>query len=315
MSMNRTALPIPQNLGATLDRYNEQRRQDFSAVLGDGVSEIAVSPNPDNNGNGHYGYYWIRIATGNDNGGATQYGEKQKAKIDDFVNIPEWQGFPVRVYKSSKNGEWVIRGADVKALVASNVNPLSYNDFRMFNSLWARMLHDGNIYIPNQLNSGGVFFTVESYVGLWDGDRQFYEHGRGLSAILSLADYIPDAGDECLALIAYLPYEDEYQIIAGETRAIVSNLFDLDYINDMAVQLYDYAMPKGCVHLKNSQNTVTMEDFKINLRQWFLATKPHGFPMTISVPRTIISDYQQVFYGTLTVDSILKVDGILREEI
>lgn len=313
MSVNRTARPIPQAMGETLSQYSEQRRQEFSAVLGNGVDEIAVSPNTDNNGNGNWGYYWIRFATGNDNGGATQYGEPQKANIDRLISIPETQGLPVRVYKSGKNGEWVISAVDNKVLIAANVNPSGYNLFRILNSLWARMLRDGRPFSPNQLNSGQSRYTVESYVGVWDGDRQFYEHGRGLSADLDLIDYVPAANLERLVLIAYLPYEDDYQAVSGATRTITTGNFDLDYINDMASQLYDYAMPKGCFRLQNSQTTVTVEDFRIDLRQWFLATRPHGFPMAISVPRTIISGYQQVIYGSLTVDSILKIDGVILE--
>lgn len=313
MSINRTANPIPQNQGEILSRYSEQTRQEFSAVLGNGVDEIGVSPNPDNNGNGNWGYYWIRLATGNDNGGATQYGEPQKANIDRLIHIPETQGLPIRVYKSGKNGEWVISAVDNRVLQAANVNPSGFNLFRILNSLWARMLRDGRLFSPNQFNSGQSRFTIESYVGIWDGDRQFYEHGRGLSADLDLISYVPTAGNERLVLIAYLPYEDDYQIVSGATRTIVASNFDLDYLNDMASQLLDYAMPKGCFRLQNAQTTVTVEDFRIDLRQWFLSTRPHGFPMTVSVPRTIISDYQQVVYGSLTVDSILKIDGYLLE--
>lgn len=313
MSINRTARPIPQALGETLYQYSEQRKQEFSAVLGNGIDEIGVSPNPDNNGNNNWGYYWIRLATGNDNGGATQYGEPQKANIDRLIHVPETQGLPIRVYKSGKNGEWVISGVDNKILVAANVNPSGYNLFRILNSLWARMLRDGRVFSPNQVNSGETRYTVESYVGLWDGDRMFHEHGRGLSADLDIFPYVPSAGNERLVLIAYLPYEDDYQAIAGDTRTISAANFDLDYLNDMAIQLMDYAMPKGCFRLQNGQTTVTIEDFRIDLRQWFLATRPHGFPMTISAPRTIISGYQQVIYNGLTVDSILKVDGIMLE--
>lgn len=313
MSINRTSNPIPQALGATLARYSEQTRQEFSAVLGNGLDEIGVSPNPDNNGNGSWGYYWIRLATGNDNGGATQYGEPQKANIDKLIHIPETQGLPIRVYKSGKNGEWVISSVDNRVLVAANVNPSGFNLYRILNSLWARMLRDGRVFSPNKTNSGGTRYTVESYVGVWDGDRLFHEHGRGLSAALDLFAHVPTAGNERLVLIAYLPYEDDYQAVSGASRTITAENFDLNYINAMAIQLYDYAMPKGCFRLQNAQTTITVEDFRIDLRQWFMATRPHGFPMTVSAPRTIISGYQQVIYNGLTVDSILKIDGILLE--
>lgn len=313
MSINRTANPIAQSDGKVLSQYTEQLRQLRRAYLGDGMGNLAVTPNADNNGNGHLGLYWIRFGTSNDNGGATQFGEAQKARVGEFLHFPEINKLPLRVYKSRKNGEWVIQSVDTQALVDSNINPTSYNYFRMFNSLWARMLHDGRVFIPNQLESGDKLYTIESYVGLWDGTREFFEHGRGVSDNLSLSSYIPAAGNERLVLIAYRPYEDDYQIVSGASRAIDSAAFDLTYLNAMAVQLSDYAMPKGCIRLQNAQSTVTVEDFRIDLRQWFSSARPSGFPRTISVPRTVISNYQELFFGSITVDNTLKIDGELVE--
>lgn len=311
MSINRTANPIAQKLGKILEDYSAQRKQEFSAVLGNGINEVSVSPNPDNNGNGHYGYYWIRLASGNNNSGTTQYGEPQKAQVDKLLHIPETQNLPIRVTRSGRNNEWVITGIDNKNLIAADVNPNSYNLFRLLNSLYARMLRDGRIFISNQLNSSGTKYTIESYVGLWDGDRQFYEHGRGLSDNLDLASYIPTADNERLVLIAYLPYENLYQVVAGATRSIDSSNFTLSYLNDMAEQLLDYAMAKGCVRLQNAQTTITIEDFRIDLRQWFQAHRPRGFPSFIAVPRTIIGNHQQIYYGSLTNDNLLKNDGLI----
>lgn len=313
MSINRTSNPIAQTDGKVLSQYTEQLRQQRRAYLGDGMGNLAVTPNTDNNGNGHLGLYWIRFGTSNDNGGSTQFGEAQKARVGEFLHFPEIANLPLRVYKNRKNGEWIIQSVDTQSLVDSNINPTSYNFFRMFNSLWARMLHDGRVFIPNQLESGDTLYSIESYVGLWEGTRQFYEHGRGVSDSLDLLSYIPTADNERLVLVAYLPYEDTYQIVSGASRAIVSDEFDLTYLNTMSIQLEDYAMPKGCIRLQNAQTTVTVEDFRIDVRQWFLASRPSGFPRTISVPRTIISNYQELFFGSVTVDSTLKIDGELVE--
>lgn len=311
MSINRTTKPIPQSMGNTLNQYTRQLRQSRAAILGDGIGSIAVAPNPDNNGTEHYGRYWIRLAIGNDNNNNTQYGEPQKARVKDFLNFEERQDLPLRVFQDGRNGEWIIASIDTDKLIAASVNPSSYNFFRILNSLFARMLRDGRIFVANQLNSNGTKYSIESYVGFWDADRSFHEHGRGLSSNLDLASYIPSAGNERLVLIAYLPYEDSYQVVSGASRTIVATAFDMTYLNTMAVQLNDYAMPKGCFHLKNAQGTVTQEDFTIDLRQWFLASRPRGFPKTISYPTTIVSDYQQLFYGTLTINSTLTLDGEL----
>ncbi len=308
---NRTAKPIPQSMGNLLNQYTQQTKQDRRAYLGDGLGSCAVAPNPDNNGSEHYGRYWIRFGAANDNSGNTQYGEKQKARVQEFLHFEEREGLPLRVRQSRKNGEWVIVGIDSDALVNASVNPSSYNFNRALNSLYARMLRDGRVFIPNQLNSGDTLYTVESYIGLWDGDRQFYEHGRGVSDNLDLASYIPSAGNEHLVLIAYLPYEQSYQVVSGASRTMATTNFDLAYLNDMAEQLSDYAEPKGCIRLRNAQDTVTAEDYRIDVRQWLNSRQARGFPMTISTPTTIISGYQQTYHGTLTVSNTLKLDGSL----
>lgn len=307
---NRTAKPISPQLARNMKPYVEQIGLETTAYLGNEFGEVPVAANPETNSTSHYGRYWIRLRTGNDNNGNAILGTPQKARKDNNLNyMIEWVGYPVRVRYDRNTGEWVIVSMDDSELLQAGIDTRSNNMFRQLNNQWFRNTRDGRVFVPSETDGGSKLFTIESAYVHWKADNSIYNLGKGISDNLDLSSYIPTAGNERLVLVGERWHDRTIQLIASATRAVTTADYSLSDVQALAIQLDDYAQPLGVFRLSNAQATVTWENLEIDLRSPFQAPQIRGNRNVIDVPVHILEKHQYLIHSTLTIESSFIVDG------
>lgn len=159
-----------------------------------------------------------------------------------------------------------------------------------------------------------VYEKPDGTFGIFSGTSD----GTG-NAKLDLTAYVPAASDDQCVVVTWLnTYANTVSVTVSSDISQDTNLYTRDnlatllgLINECAATRPVDAIPSRVFVVRGDATYIEVRDELQDLRPWLHSPDKFGFPLSIDRPFRVWAGYQQIFYGTLTVNDTLYVDGTL----